>query len=45
MKICINGVTRDMTPEEEAKFLATQDEASPEDYENALSDLGVQFDD
>lgn len=45
MKICVNGITRDMTPEEESEYLHVSDEAENEDYENALSDLGVRFDD
>ena len=47
MKICVNGITRDMTAEEELEYLnsAQTEEAGPEDYENALSEMGVDFSD
>lgn len=46
MKICINGVTRDMTSEEEAEYIrSVTEEAGPEDYEQALKEMGVDFND
>lgn len=36
MKICVNGVSRDMTPEEEAAFVAMREQiaAENEQYNN-----------
>lgn len=46
MRICVNGIARDMTTEEEAEYLnSAQEEASPEDYEEALQQMGVDFSD
>lgn len=49
MKIDYNGIVRDMTPEEEAAYLAQMAELeaientpAPEDYEAALARLGVE---
>ena len=39
MKICINGVTRDMTPEEEAAFLAQSEELTADEALDIL--MGV----
>lgn len=47
MKININGITRDMTPEEEAEFvriaaeMQTEYEATEADYQDALREMGV----
>lgn len=50
MKIMINGIIRDMTAEEEAAYLADRatdgeppEEATSEDYEAALNELGVKL--
>lgn len=54
MKTMVNGIVRNMTPEEEADFIAAsgkglspepEDDATPEDYEKALNEMGVNFDD
>lgn len=49
MKIMDNGVVRDMTPEEEAIHNAPcpapwDDIATEQDYQNALNQMGVSFD-
>lgn len=43
MKILDNGIVRDMTPEEEQRFLESveNDDATESDYIDALNDLGV----
>lgn len=56
MKIMENGIIRKMTVEEEEAFIADHEnmaapwdeqneEASSSDYENALVEMGVQFND
>lgn len=52
MNICINGITRTMTEEEEKRFYAerallpdptdTDPQATESDYIEALQDLGVE---
>lgn len=39
MKICIDGVTRDMTPQEEAAYLARETEPTIEDKAEAYDIL------
>lgn len=39
MKICINGVTRDMTPEEEARYIAQSEQLSADEALDII--LGV----
>ena len=47
MKIMDNGIVRNMTAEEEAAFInaSNKAEASSEDYEQALQQMGVDFSD
>lgn len=50
MRILDGNIVRDMTPEEETEFISfhaslPEIPADAKDYENALSDLGVKFDD
>lgn len=54
MKIQIDNIVRDMTPEELAEYEewkrtiptpVSGDDATIEDYENSLADLGVRFGD
>lgn len=44
MNICIDGITRPMTEEEERKYYEERENvpATVEDYEQALADLGVR---
>ena len=48
-RIYVNGIYRDMTREEEAEYLeqteSSDEEASVDDYEQSLADLGVRFGD
>lgn len=48
-RIYVNGTYRDMTQEEEAEYLeqteSIDEEASVDDYEQSLADLGVRFGD
>lgn len=45
MLIQIDNTVREMTPEEEAEFLASADtDATESDYISALQDLGVEVD-
>ena len=45
MKIQIDNLVRDMTPEEETSFIEAQKniDADEEDFENALNEMGVEF--
>ena len=47
MKIQIDEIVRDMTPEEEAKYFPPEPSGDPadlEDMERALQEMGVQLD-
>lgn len=48
-RIYVNGTYRDMTLEEEEEYLkqteSIDEEAGPEDYEQALEEMGVDFSD